>query len=62
MVVVTDCETLTIKDNLIFRLKKYKIKKMWSCHVSGSYPDTGRRVMLQNLSLHAKMGISKCSC
>ena len=60
MVVVTDSETLTIKDNLIFR---YFFKsKMWSWHVSGSWPDTGRRVMLQNLSLHAKMGISKCSC
>ena len=35
---------------------------MQSCPASGSQPDTGKRVMLQNLSLHAKMGISKCSC
>ena len=33
MVVVINCETLTIKDNLIFR---FKIIKIWSCHVSGS--------------------------
>ena len=61
MVVMTDCESLNIKDNMIFRFFLHLKKNLWYFHVYGSQEDTGRRVMLQNLSLHAKIGISKRS-
>ena len=36
MVVMTDCESLNIKDNMIFRFFLHLKKNLWYFHVYGS--------------------------